>query len=166
MNVRNLIPWGRSDTQTPTTYQNEPHPVLSLHREVNRLFDDIFRDFNAGVPSFGRFPALDGVWPKLEISEADKEIRVTAEIPGLDKKDIEVVLEDEVLTLRGEKRSETNDKDRQFSERFYGRFERHIPLRGEIETEKVKADFSNGLLTVTLPKSESTRAKTKRIEIK
>lgn len=78
---------------------------------------------------------------------------------------IEVLLDDGVLTLRGEKRSETEDKDRQFSERFYGRFERRIPLGYEVEEDKVAAAFKNGVLTVTLPKSPNAQSKVKRIAI-
>ena len=70
-----------------------------------------------------------------------------------------------MLTLRGEKRSETEDKDKQFSERFYGRFERRIPLGLEIEEDKVSAEFRNGVLTVTLPKTERARARARRIAI-
>ncbi|TIM19556.1 MAG: Hsp20/alpha crystallin family protein, partial [Mesorhizobium sp.] len=69
------------------------------------------------------------------------------------------------LKLKGEKRSETEDKDRQFSERFYGRFERLIPLGYEVEEDKVNAAFKNGVLTVTLPKTERAQAKAKRIAI-
>lgn len=75
----------------------------------------------------------------MEVSDGEKEIRVTAEVPGLEEKDVEVLLEDGVLTLKGEKRSETEDKDRQFSERFYGCFERRIPLVYAVEDDKVSA---------------------------
>jgi HSP20 family protein len=168
MNVRDLIPWGRSN-QAPTIYRDsEQNPFLSLHREVNKLFDDVFRGFDS---RFGSFPSLsssnglNGSWPSVEISDADKEIKVTAEIPGLEEKDVEVLLDDDTLTLRGEKRSETEDKDRHFSERFYGRFERRIPLGYEVEPDKVAASFKNGVLTVTLPKNEKAQSKVKRIAI-
>jgi len=167
MNVRDLIPWGRGNNQTPTFYRNgdlQQLPLLSLHREMNRLFDDVFRDFDAGFPAFGQL-ASSRVWPNVEISEADKEIRITAEIPGLDEKDVEVVLENDVLTLRGEKRSEIEDNERRFSERYYGRFERRIPLGSEIEQDKVQASFKNGVLTVTLPKTAKDQSKIKRIAI-
>ncbi len=75
-----------------------------------------------------------------------------------------MLLEDNSLVLRGEKVSETEDKNRQFSERFYGRFERRIPLSTEVDESKANATFKNGVLTVTLPKS--AKAKTKRINIK
>jgi HSP20 family protein len=167
MSVRDLIPWGRENgNRTPTIFRdNERDPFLSLHREVNRLFDNVFRGFDEGFPSLSGFSANGGRWPSVEISEGEKEIRVTAEVPGLEEKDVEVLLEDGVLTLKGEKRSETEDKDRQFSERYYGRFERRIPLGNEVEDDKVSASFQNGLLTVTLPKTEKAQAKAKRIAI-
>lgn len=83
----------------------------------------------------------------------------------MEEGDIEVMLEDGILTLRGEKKSETEDKDRQFSERYYGRFERRLDLGREIDETKVEARFHNGVLTVTLPKTEKARANAKRIPI-
>jgi HSP20 family protein len=165
MNVRDLIPWSRNNNQAPTVYRDaEQNPFLTLHREVNRLFDDVFRGFDTPLPSFGKFAWNTG-WPNVEISETDTAFRVTAEVPGLEEKDIEILLENGVLTLRGERRSETEDKDRQFSERLYGRFERRIPLGIEIEEDKVAASFKNGVLTVTLPKTARAQAKAKHIAI-
>lgn len=168
MSVRDLIPWGRNNgNQLPSIFRDDDRdPFLSLHREVNRLFDDVFRGLDSRLPTLSRFSSFGGGgWPKVEVSDGEKEIRVTAEVPGLEEKDIEVLLEDGVLTLKGEKRSETEDKDRQFSERFYGRFERRIPLGYEVEDDKVSADFKNGVLTVALPKTERAQAKAKRIAI-
>jgi HSP20 family protein len=167
MSVRDLIPWGREESRVPSLFRNdERDPFLSLHREVNRLFDDVFRGFDGSLPSAGRPSSFGGNWPSVEISDNDKEIKVTAEVPGLEEKDIEVLLDDGVLTLRGEKRSETEDKDRQFSERYYGRFERRIRLGYEIEEEGVDARFNNGVLTVTLPKTAKAQSQARRIEIK
>ncbi|MBZ9974005.1 Hsp20/alpha crystallin family protein [Mesorhizobium sp. BR-1-1-10] len=168
MNVRDLIPWNRGNGhQAPTVFRDsERDPFLSLHREVNRLFDDVFRGFGSNPPSFNTPSAFSGGWPSVEISDNEKEIKVTAEMPGLEEKDIEVLLDDGVLTLKGEKHSETEDKDRQFSERFYGHFERRIPLGYEVKDDKVDARFSNGVLTVTLPKSERAQSQVKRIAIK
>jgi HSP20 family protein len=83
----------------------------------------------------------------------------------MDQKDVEVLVDDNVLTIRGEKRSETEDQGRRFSERYYGRFERSIALPFEVEDEKVEASFENGVLTVTLPKSAKAKEKAKRIAI-
>ena len=168
MSVRDLIPWGRSSgNQVPSVLRDgDRDPFLSLHREVNRLFDDVFRGFGSNLPSIVGASAFSGGWPSVEIYDGEKEIKVTAEVPGLEEKDIEVLLDDGVLTLRGEKRSETEDKDRRFSERFYGRFERRIPLGYEVKDDQVDARFKNGVLTVTLPKSEKAQSQVKRIAIK
>lgn len=167
MNVRDLIPWSQAESKSPTLYR-DVDPFMTLHREVNRLFDDVFRSFdNFGM---GRFPSLSSNrvgwgWPNVEVSETDREIRVTAELPGLEEKDVEVLLDGDVLTLRGEKHSETEDKDRQFSERYYGQFERRIALGTEVEEDKIEARFKNGVLTIAMPKTERAQSKAKRIAI-
>lgn len=163
MAIRDLIPWNRGSNQAPTLGPSQQlDPILSLHRSVDRLFDEALRGLDA--PSmFGRMAA--GMWPSVEFSETDKEIRVTAELPGLEENDVEVLLEDGVLTLRGERKSETEDQDRQFSERYYGRFERRLALDREVDEDKVAATFKNGVLTVTLPKTETAQANAKRIAI-
>lgn len=168
MNVRDLIPMSRNGKNQPSSIFDEDgrNAFLSLHRNVNRIFDDVFRSYDRSLSSFGAFPGLNNGWPNVEVSETDSDIKVTAEIAGLDEKDVEVLLKDGVLTLKGEKRSETEDEDKQFSERFYGRFERRIPLGTDIDEDKVEASFKNGLLSVVLPKSEKAVSQVKRIEIK
>ena len=165
MSVRDLIPWNRANNEVTSLYRGDDvDPFLSLHRNVNKLFDEVFRGF--GTPSlFNEMTPRTGPWPRVEFSENDKEIKVMAEVPGLEENDIEVLLDDSVLTLRGERKSETEDKDRQFSERYYGRFERRISLGREIDEDKVAATFKNGLLTITLPKTEKAQANAKRIAI-
>jgi HSP20 family protein len=83
----------------------------------------------------------------------------------MDQNDVEVLMNDGVLTFRGEKKSEVEDKERAFSERYYGRFERRLPLAWEVEEDKVNASFKNGVLTVTLPKLPKSSAQVKRIAI-
>ncbi|SFM58732.1 Hsp20/alpha crystallin family protein [Methylobacterium pseudosasicola] len=164
MSVRDLIPWNRSTgTPAPTALSNEAtNPFLTLHREVNRLFDDVFTGFGS-VPSLG---GRSFGWPNVELVEADGGLRLSAELPGLDEKDVELLVEDGVLTLRGEKRAETTDKARGYSERSYGRFERVIALPFPVEEDKVEASFRNGVLTVTLPRSEKVPERGRRIAIK
>jgi len=163
MTMKDLIPWGRSRSSVPSTVQNnEANPFLTLHREMNRLFDDVFDRFDSGMPSlFGRMPS----WPSIEVTASAKEVRIAAELPGMEEKDVELLVDDDVLTIRGEKRAETEDKDRRFSERYYGRFERVIPLPFEVEEDKAEATFKNGVLSVTLPKSPKAQEKAKRIAI-
>lgn len=168
MSLRDLIPWSRQENRLPISTdpqrgsEYDAYPLLSLHREVNRLFDDVFRGF--GGPAFGRL-GHGGAWPHVELGETDKDIRITAELPGLDEKDVDLSVEEGVLTLRGEKRAELEDKDRGYSERSYGRFERRIGLPQGIDREKANATFRNGVLTVILPKTEAAKTNVRRIPI-
>lgn len=160
MNVRDLVPWTRNnggDRDVPAL--REPaSPFFTLQREMNRLFDDVFRDFEA--PLWGGQSA----WPQIEVEDADTEYRVTAELPGLEDKDVEVLVQDGVLTLKGEKRAERQDRGRGFSERVYGRFERRLVLDG-VDEDQVKASFHNGLLTITAAKTAQSRSSVKKIPI-
>ena len=164
MAIRGLIPWNRG-REVAVRRGEEVNPFFTLHREMNRLFDDVFRGFN--VAPFG---ASDGFfdrgigWPNIELSETDREVKVIAELPGLEEKDVDIRLANGMLTISGEKSTETEDKDRLFSERHYGRFERRIPV-DDIDEENVTAAFKNGLLTVTLPKLASAKTNVRRIAI-
>ncbi len=149
MNMRDLIPWGRQSSTAPVQYQNQDNPVLGFRREVDRLFDDLFR---GSLPSLGLGRTL-AAWPNVELSETEREIRITAEVPGMSEKDVELLMEDGILTIRGEKKSETEDKDRGYSERYYGRFERRVALPSNVDEGGANATFRDGVLTVTLPKS-------------
>ena len=164
MNMRNLVPQGRR-TPVQTASEGAGHPFFSLQRDVNRLFEDVFRGFDIGIPQGTFAAAVSGSWPKVEVSEDEKAVRVTADLPGIDENDVELLLEDDVLTLRGEKRSEKEDKAKQFSERFYGRFERRIRLGYAIDQDKVGATFKNGVLDIVLPKDEAVQSRVKRISL-
>lgn len=169
MQLRDLIPWGRHEQDhraqqgalatSGLRRDEETHPFLTLHREVNRLFDDVFRDF--GCSLFGR----TANWPSVEVSEDSKAIRVSAELPGMDENDVDVAFEDGVLVLRGEKRADVEDKDRHYSEHYYGRFERVVPVPVAIDEDAIKATFKKGVLTVTLPKSKAQQEGVRRIPI-
>lgn len=163
MAIQDLVPWrnrGREVSASPAA----THPALKLHRQVNRLFDDMLHALDFGP--WGADSLMDGQvsWPTIELSETDNEIKVSAELPGLDTNDVDVEYANGALVIRGEKRTETEDKQRLFSERYYGRFERRIPIP-DVDHDKASATFSNGVLTVTLPKSPEARQKVKRIAI-
>jgi HSP20 family protein len=161
MNVRDLIPWSRGDRErSPATRSDSLSPVVSLHREMNRLFDEVFRGFDDSRLWGGR-----GAWPSVEVEETEKEYRVSAELPGLEERDVEVLLQDGLLTVRGEKKLETEAQNRSYSERFYGRFERQITLDRDVDDGAVNATFKNGVLTVTVPKNARAVERTKRIPI-
>lgn len=165
MAIRDLVPWSRQENRPATNSGGasgrDDHPLLSLHRDVNRLFDDVFRGF--GVPAFGMTRGL--TTPTIEIGETERAIQITAELPGLDEKDVEIMIEDGVLTLRGEKKATIEDVDRGYSERSYGRFERRIGLPQAIERDQANATFKNGVLTVTVPKSAAANENLRRIPI-
>lgn len=154
--MTNLVP--RARFGTPDRWSSDS-PFFALQSEMNRLFDTTFRNF--GVTQFG----AEVGWPSVEVSETDKSVKVTADLPGIDEKDIDLRIEDNVLSLKGEKRTETQDKEKHYSERFYGRFERRLSLPAEVDDERAEATFKNGVLTVTLPKSDRARDATKRIAI-
>jgi HSP20 family protein len=161
MSVRDLIPLNRGRDVTVRRGE-EANPFLALHREMNRLFDDVFRGFDLTPFGFDRERTIG--WPNIEVSDTDEEMKVTAELPGLDEKEVELELANGVLAIKGEKKTETEDKDRLFSERYYGRFERRIPVE-DVEEDKVSASFRNGVLTVTLPKTAQAQRQVKRISI-
>jgi HSP20 family protein len=164
MAIRDLIPWNNRGRDVSVRGGEEANPFLTLHREMNRLFDDAFRGFDIAPYGSNRLSDRAMGWPNIELSETDKEVKVTAELPGLEEKDVEVELANGVLAVRGEKKIETEDKGRLFSERYYGRFERRIPV-DEVEQDKVAASFKNGVLTIILPKSPDAQQKVKRIAI-
>ena len=162
MAIRDLIPWNNNRGREVSVRRGEEFaPFLSLHREMNRLFDDFFRGFD--LAPFGSDRPSIG-WPNVEVSDTGTEVKVTAELPGLEEKDVEVELANGVLSISGEKKTETEDKNRLFSERYYGRFERRIPV-DDIEQDKISASFKNGVLTVMMPKSPAAQQKVKRIAI-
>ena len=154
MAIKDLIPWNNKGREVGFQRATDVHPFLALHREMNRMFDDVFRGFD--VAPFG-LASLEGLgWPQIDIEDTDKEVRITAELPGLDEKDVSLEIANGVLSISGEKKSESEDKARRFSERHYGRFERRIPLE-DVDDDKVSATFKNGVLTITVPKSAEAK---------
>ena len=144
--------------------KDQSHPFALLRQEMNTLFDNFFHGFDI-APSWGR---IDTFNPKVDVKETDKNITVSAEMPGMDDKDIDVSLSRDALTIKGEKKEEKEEKGKDFvrMERSFGSFSRTIPLPVEIDTDKAKAEFKKGVLTVTLPKTAKAIEKTKKISVK
>jgi HSP20 family protein len=128
------------------------HSANPIWSSVERLFEDLQR---------GDVAAASAFVPRLEVVEREGEFVVTAELPGLEEKDFQVEVHANVLTLRGEKRSEqTGEREgRHFTERVYGEFRRGIELPVEVQSEKVSASFKNGVLAITLPKAETAKVR-------
>ena len=155
MGLKDLIPWNNGGRDVGNHRGTDVNPFFTLHREMNRMFDDVFRGFD--LASFGPTRTLNGLgWPHIDIDETDKEVRITAELPGLDEKDVSLEFANGVLSISGEKKTESEDKARRFSERYYGHFERRIPLE-DVDGDKTSATFKNGILTITVPKSAEAK---------
>lgn len=137
----------------------------SLHREIDRVFDE----FSHGERwPFGGLTGGNGkMSPRVNVSETDERIEVTAELPGVEEKDIDISLTDDMLTIKAEKRSETEktEKDYRMMERSYGTFERTMRLPCLVVDAEIKADFKSGVLAITLPKSPEVKAKTTKITV-
>jgi HSP20 family protein len=158
MALTDLMPWSRNRALNPSR-AGEDDPFATLQRSMNRIFDDFSANF--GLPAISR--GAWSAWPRLEIRESGNEVTITADLPGMEEKDIELSLQDGVLTLKGEKKSESDGA--LYSERWHGQFQRSIQLP-EIDPDKVNAAFKNGVLTVTVAKKPEAQTAVKRIPIK
>jgi len=161
MTIRNLVPFGKKSVPVK---REEENPFAHLRREMDSLFDNFFRGFDI-EPFESRMGAFT---PKVDVTENDKEIKISAELPGMDEKDIDVSLQNDILTIKGEKKEEKEDKGKDYyrMERSYGSFIRTIPLPVEVETDKVEARFKKGVLSITLPKTAKAVAETKKVAVK
>ena len=158
--------------KTGPAQSNVPDVWHSFRGEMDRLFDRF------GFPSLRRVFDMEPSWrpassfsfsaPAIDMSEDDKAYRISAELPGIDAKDIDVSVSGDTLILKGEKRQEKEEKDKNyhFSERSYGSFQRSFQLPSSIDRNKVAADFSKGVLTITLPKTAEAREPQKKIEVR
>lgn len=164
MSIRDLIPWG-SNKGNEIAKREQDNPVFSLQRDVNRIFEDFWRRFDQ---SFGAWGPRDAGGPRADIAETDETLEVSIELPGLEQNEVDVSLTDSELIIKGEKKSERdeNRKGYHLSERSYGSFYRTIPLPSGVDTDKVNAEFRNGVLTVTLPKTKEALSRVKKIAVK
>jgi HSP20 family protein len=133
--------------------------LVRAQRDLDRLFDSFF-----GRPLVGMEEEEGLRIPAMDVTETDSEVVVTTELPGVDRKDIDVEVLPESLSLKAEMSKETEDKDETYHrrERVWGRFERTIPLPAEVVSDQVKAVFKDGVLEIRLPKTEQAKASTPR----
>ena len=158
---------------TQPTNAPDWQPFDALRNQIDRLFHDFQTGF-LQAPSYRSLLDIEPFWrrdlgfsvtPAIDIVEKEKAFEVTAELPGLDAKNVDIQLSDNVLTIKGEKQEEKEEKtkDRYVSERRYGSFRRSLQVPGSVDADKIEANFKNGVLTVTMPKSPEAQKKQKTI---
>lgn len=151
MNLRTLVPWSRK----PVPVKKPDEQTLQiLHRDMNALFSELLRGFDQGPWMYNEEVFGDYV-PTVDLHETETEVILSAELPGMEEKDVHVSISKDVLTISGEKKSdkEENVKGHYKIERSYGMFRRSLVLPCDVLTDATKATFKNGVLTVTLPKN-------------
>ena len=156
-----IVPRRRSEERSLA--ERTPDPFSYLRNQVNRVFDDFWGE--SWLAPNREMAA--GFWPQVDVTETDKEIKVCAEIPGVDPKDIDVSVENDTLTIKGEKKYEREEKEKgQYRmERSYGSFERAIELPAEVDESKAKAEFKKGVLRLILPKRPGAPSRRKKIPV-
>jgi HSP20 family protein len=162
--------------KAPAAEPAVPDVWRSFRSEMDRLFDRFAGGF--GFPSLRRMFDTEPAWrpassftfsaPAIDMSEDEKAYKVSAELPGLDAKDVDISISGNTLVLKGEKRQEKEEKQTNyyFSERAYGSFQRAFELPASVDRDKVSADFAKGVLTITLPKTPDAQKQQKKIEVK
>jgi HSP20 family protein len=167
MAIKDLVPKLNRGKEHLPARRAEQDPFRDLQRQMNRLFDDFFGDFPLAPRWSETGLAAMEFSPRVDVSETEKEVKVSAELPGLDEKEVSVELDESTLTIRGEKKEEKEDKGRNWyaREQSYGTFHRVIPLPASVHGEKATAKFKKGILTITVPKREEEQAKRKTIKI-
>lgn len=154
-------------SRKPTSFPSQRSPAdawSAMRSEMDQFFDSVFK---GGLPAMMRSGGFGAPSPSIDVRENGKEIVVEAELPGIEENDVQLSFRDGVLSIKGEKKSEREEKkdDYHLSERSYGRFERSFRLPDTVEIDKAVANFDKGVLTVTLPKSAEAASREKKIPI-
>src|ERR1041384_7557698 len=165
MAITYLSPWKKNDENALAMRRRELDPFTQFRREIDQMFNGMLGDWTGPMHLLAR--KLGSWMPQIDVRETAKEIRVTAELPGMEEKDLEVSLLDGALTIKGEKSEEHEEEkgDVHRAERQYGMFERTIPLPSEVDVDKVNATFKKGVLKITLPKTKEAQSNRRVIQI-
>lgn len=171
MQLRHIVPWKRDNHANRSV-----EPIRSLHDQMGSLLESFFTGsplapFSGFGSAFGEdvgFGEKGALAPRIDVTETDEEIRVDAELPGVEEKDVELSYTDGVLVLRAEKSGEHEDESRGFHtrERFRGTFERSIPMPCPVEADQISASLEKGVLEVRCPKSAEARTKVHSIPVR
>ncbi|MDD3813166.1 MAG: Hsp20/alpha crystallin family protein [Desulfocapsaceae bacterium] len=188
MDIKKWIPWNwfqkeeeGSGKTAPVQHEGRQeqadtltNPLQQFHQDIDRLFDQTFRGFGLSSAIFNpSFPsglphAAIILKPTLDLAVTDHEYTLTVEIPGVDEQDVKLEIVNDTLTIRGEKKQEKEEKEKNYyrMERSYGSFQRILCLPDDADQDNVKASFAKGILTVTLPRKTAPKSDVKHIEIK
>ena len=149
----------------PRKQEKYNDPFTAMQQEMNKIFEQFHPGFNLAPVEFGKLADWS---PNVNISETEKEVQVMADLPGIEQKDVDVTLDNGMLTIKGEKKAEKEEKDKGFHryECSYSSFERSFTLPREVEEEKAEANFKNGVLTIKLPKTFEAQHSAKKIPVK
>lgn len=159
--IEKLLPWRRAENGHQLAKNSHYNSFLELQKQMNNLFNNFFDNNALYADNTGVFN------PEFEVSETDKTIEVSAELPGMEEDNVDISIENNVLKITGEKRSEEkkDDKNYHFTERSYGAFKRCFSLPEGLALDKVEAKFKDGVLTMHLPKNEEYQQKVTKIKI-
>lgn len=169
---RNLIPWNWGKKNLPvrkedSTNESTLYSPSLLQRDINRVFDNFFHTFENGMMSAVGEAYGSMFYPRIEVNETAKDLRVSVELPGIDDKDLDVSIDDDGLTITGEKKEEKqeNKSGFYFRERTYGSFQRRIPFPCAVDKDHVEATFKRGVLNVVLQKAAGSQQQIRRINV-
>jgi len=166
MSFRDLIPqnWGKKQLAERDAYQD---PFSLAQNEMSQLINSLTQDFWSPMDIWGG-RSWENLVPNLDVEETEKHFKITAELPGMDEKDVSVSLSKDTLTIKGEKKieKEENKSNLHHVERSYGSFQRSVVLPAEVRKDKVEASFKKGLLTIILPKTRGNSNSQQDIPVK
>jgi HSP20 family protein len=161
-----LVPRRRRERKVPVR-QEEEQPLTLWQRDMDAMFDEFFRGFGL-APLTGSEQWGETFSPRVDVMDGETELKITAELPGVDADNVDVSVSRDILTISGEKREEVEDEGKDYYriERSYGSFTRSVPLPCEVDSGQADATFDKGVLTVTLPKTRTEECKRITVEAK
>jgi HSP20 family protein len=181
MDLKKLAPWNwfkKEEEQHATAVPVQRHgqlqsysPIAQFHQEIDRIFESFFRGFGLPSVGLGRENALlapsDWIKPTLDVAAGEKEYTITVELPGVEEKDVQLELTEDTLVIKGEKKQEKEEKERNYyrMERSYGSFQRVLSLPEDAESESISASYKNGILKISIPRKAAVRKESRQITI-
>ena len=187
MDIKKLAPWNwfkteeeeagahvpvkMDDKQPSYSEENYLNPIVQLHQEMDKLFENTFRGFGFSPFRSELFKPLTTsglLKPQVDIGANDKEYTITVEVPGVSEKDVQVEVANNIMTIKGEKKQEKEEKDKDFYriERSYGSFQRVLSLPDDADQADIKATFKNGILKVKMPRKALPASEVKQVDVK